>query len=65
MCAAMVWHMQTDPLKNLQVYFCEKEKGPSARDTILTAGGNLRREAFAAPADYLKVIENNINEMQL
>jgi tRNA(Arg) A34 adenosine deaminase TadA len=62
MCAAMIWHMQTDPLKNLEVYFLEEEKGSSARDTILTAGGNLRRELFSAAYDYKKVVEQRLGD---
>lgn len=64
MCAAMIWHMQMEPLNNLEVYFFEEETGSSARDTILTAGGNLRRELFSAASDYKKVVEQRLGDFE-
>ena len=61
MCAAMVWHMHLDPWKNLKVFYSKPELGPSARDTILTAGGNLRREVARDAQQLALVIEMKLD----
>lgn len=65
MCAAMVWHMQVDPFKNLEVYFAEKELGSSARDTILTVGGNLRRAIYSDSHLFMQIIERDLKDLRL
>lgn len=44
MCAAMFWHMHSNPWNNLKSYYLNPEMGPSARDTLFTPNGNLRRQ---------------------
>jgi hypothetical protein len=49
MCAAMFWHMHSNPWKNLKSIYLEPETGPSARDSILAANGNIRRSLAPTP----------------
>ncbi len=57
MCAAMIWYMHSEPWNQLKVVYLKPENGPSARDTILTSNGNLRREFAGQTQNTLKQIE--------
>lgn len=60
MCAAMAWHMHLDPLQNLRALYVMPEKGSSARDTIFTPGGNLRREFYQDKSAILRSVEEEM-----
>lgn len=60
MCAAMAWHMHVDPLQNLRAIYVMPEKGSSARDTIFTPGGNLRREFYQDKNAILRSVESEM-----
>lgn len=62
MCAAMWWHMHSDPWKNLQSIYSHPELGPSARDTILTSGGNWRRSISNNQQELYQVFEHSLIE---
>lgn len=65
MCAAMIWWMHSDPWNQLQVIYLEPEKGSSARDTILTKNGNLRREYASNSLEILKQIEFSLEDSSI
>lgn len=60
MCAAMYWHMHSDPLKNARAYYLQAEDGRSSLNSILRAGSNSRRELFNNYENIAKQIEYKI-----
>lgn len=57
MCAAMWWHMHSNPWENLQSIYSHPELGPSARDTVLTSGGNWRRHEAQSEEQLHQMVE--------
>jgi len=57
MCAAMFWHMHTDPWKNLKASYYYAEQGSIARDTLFTSGSNSRRAIARNNTEIFQSVE--------
>lgn len=63
MCAAMFWHMHSNPWKNLEAFYYYPEQGSIARDTIFTSGGNWRRSVANNESEIYQSKEKLLSDL--